>query len=227
MTDATPIPLSPRERRVLHLPPALAAAAVCAAGIGLLLLAGVAIARWPFAFDRTIVVALHGAGPGWLRGAMIDITALGGGTVLTMVVTASVALLLARRLWLTAGLVLVATWSGSLVVQALKLQFGRARPAIVDPIVAVGGMSFPSGHAANSAIVYLTLAGLVTQVVRGRTERNLVVALTVLLVGAIGTSRVYLGVHWPSDGLAGWSFGTLWALGWWLAGAKARTTLAG
>ena len=49
--------------------------------------------------------------------------------------------------------------------------------------------------------------------------------IAILLVGAIGCSRVYLGVHWPSDVLAGWSFGTLWALAWWLATAKVRATI--
>ena len=225
MSDGPPIAVEPRERRASPLPPALAAASVCAAGIALLLLAGFVIDRHPFGFDRTIILALHGAGPPWLRKAMIDITALGGGTVLTIVVVATAALLLAQRLWVTALLIVTATWSGSLVVQLLKGLFGRSRPDIVDHIVAAGGMSFPSGHSANSAIVYLSIAGLVTQIVRGRAERNTIVVLTVLLVGAIGVSRVYLGVHWPSDVLAGWSFGTLWALGWWLAGAKARAGL--
>jgi len=190
-----------------------------------MLILGFLIDRRPFGFDQTLILALHGAGPAWLRKAMVDVTALGGGTVLTVVVIATVGLLLMRRLWVTALLIVVATSSGSLIVRAIKSEFGRARPDIVDHIVEAGGKSFPSGHAANSAIVYLTIAGLLTQVVRGRATRNYIVALTVLLVGAIGASRVYLGVHWPSDVLAGWSFGTLWALGWWLAGAKARETL--
>jgi membrane-associated phospholipid phosphatase len=103
--------------------------------------------------------------------------------------------------------------------------FARTRPDIVDHIVTVGGASFPSGHSANSAIVYLTLASLLTQVVRGHDTRRFVLVAAALLVTAIGSSRVYLGVHWPSDVLAGWSFGTLWALGWWLAGARARAAL--
>ncbi len=209
-------------RRPPHL---LWAAGIGAVAIALVLIAGVVIGRHPFAFDRTITIALHGAGPGWLRLAMIDITALGGTTVLTIVVVATAGLLLLRRLWLTAALIVVATTTGSIAVQLLKAEFGRARPDIVDHIVQAGGMSFPSGHAANSALVYLTIAGLMTQVLRGHAIRNYVIALAVLLVGAIGISRVYLGVHWTSDVLAGWSFGTLWALAWWLAGAKAREKL--
>src|SRR3546814_7679126 len=75
-------------------------------------------------------------------------------------------------------------------------------------------MSFPSGHSANSAIVYLTIATLLAQVVDTRGARNFILVAAGLLVAAIGCSRVYLGVHWPTDVLAGWSFGTFWALGW-------------
>ena len=201
------------------------AAGVGAVAIALMLVAGLVISHRAFAFDQRIIVALHGAGPPWVRKVMIDITALGGGTVLTMVVAATAGLLLVRRLWVTALLIVCATLSGSLVVDLLKAQFGRARPAIVDHIVQVGGQSFPSGHAANSAICYITLAALLTQVTRGHATRRYVLVLAILLVGAIGASRVYLGVHWPSDVLAGWSFGTLWALAWWMAGARARAAL--
>ena len=88
-------------------------------------------------------------------------------------------------------------------------------------------MSFPSGHAASSAVVYLTIAGLASQVTPNRVARRYMLVAAIVLVGAIGCSRVYLGVHWPSDVLAGWSFGTLWALGWWLATAQARASLGG
>jgi membrane-associated phospholipid phosphatase len=210
---------------VHHRSPLIAAIAVAVGAIALLLLAGITITRHPFAIDRTIIVAVHGAGPVWLRQAMIDVTALGSSTVLTVVVAASAALLLVRGLWLTAVLTVAATATGALAVQVLKSLFARTRPDIVDHLVTVGGASFPSGHSANSAIVYLTLAGLLAQVARGSATRRFLLVAAVLLVTWIGASRVYLGVHWPSDVLAGWSFGTLWALGWWLAGARARATL--
>lgn len=201
------------------------AAAVAATAVGALLVLGLAITRHPFAFDRAIVLAVHGVGPIWLRQAMIDVTSLGSGTVLTLAVMFGALLLIVRGLWLTAALVVAATVSGSMIVQVLKTVFARTRPDIVDHIVTVGGASFPSGHSANSAIVYLTLAGLLSQVVRGHATRRYVLGAAALLVTAIGCSRVYLGVHWPSDVLAGWSFGTIWALGWWLAGARARRAL--
>lgn len=207
--------------------PLIGALAVAAAAVALLLLAGVTITRHPFAFDRAIIVAVHGAGPVWLRQAMIDMTALGSTTVLTVAVAASAGLLLVRGLWLTALLTVAATTTGALTVQLLKSLFARTRPDVVDHLVTVGGASFPSGHSANSAIVYLTLAGLLTQIARGSATRRYLLVAAVLLVAWIGASRVYLGVHWPSDVLAGWSFGTLWALGWWLAGARARVALLG
>ncbi|MFD1789752.1 phosphatase PAP2 family protein [Sphingomonas floccifaciens] len=212
-------------------PPVLLWAAVCGAvAIGLLLILGAVIdTRGGFSFDPRITLALRvpgdtaqPIGPSWLRDAMIDITATGGATVLTLVVIGTVALLASRRLWLTAALTAAATITGSWAVTQMKLHVGRPRPEIVDHLVQVTGNSFPSGHAANSAIVYLTIAALGTQVTKGAATRNTLLAGAILLVGAIGVSRVYLGVHWPSDVLAGWSFGTLWAAMWWFLGAKLR-----
>lgn len=207
------------------------AAACGAVAVGLLLLIGRLIdgrGGAGFAFDQRIITAFRldparPAGPRWLYHAMVDITAVGGTTVLTLIVVATIALLLSRRLWLTAALIAASTISGAWAVTQMKLHVGRPRPDIVDHLVQVSGNSFPSGHAANSAIVYLTLVALGSQVTQGRATRNTLLAGAILLVGAIGVSRVYLGVHWPSDVLAGWSFGTLWAAMWWFAGARLRT----
>lgn len=167
------------------------------------------------------------AGPGWLKQFMLDMTALGGGTVLTLVVIVTAGFLLLKRLWLTAGLVVAATLTGSWAVSIAKTLVARPRPALIDHLVQVSSASFPSGHSANSAIVYLTLATLLTQIVEGRALRRYMIAVAVLLVAAIGCSRVYLGVHWPSDVLAGWSFGILWAIAWWAIGAWIRLRRAG
>jgi len=194
----------------------------------LLLALGVAAGRWPFGFDRGIIVALRTwGGPGWLRRAAIDLTALGGGTVLTLVVVAAAGLLLVRRLWLTAGAVVLAAAGGNLVVDLVKGHVARARPTLVPHLVEVSNYSFPSAHAANAAIVWLTLAALGSQVTPSPPARAYLLTAAALLVAAIGASRVYLGVHWPSDVLAGWSFGTLWALGWWWLLARARSALGG
>lgn len=208
-------------------PPVLLGAGVAAAGVALLLaVAWLAEERWPFGWDRDLLLGLRRwGGPPWLREAARDVTALGSGTVLTCVVVAVAGLLLVQRHRLTAWSLIAAAWSGSLAVSLLKAQVGRPRPPIVEHWAAVADASFPSGHAASSAVVYLTLAALASQVTTGRGVRGYLIAAAVLLVGAIGISRVYLGVHWPSDVLAGWSFGTLWAIGWWRATAAARASL--
>lgn len=216
--------LHPRRR----LPRELAGLAILAAAAALVLVVGLAIARLPFAADRAIIAGLRAwGGPRWLPHAAVDITALGGGTVLTLVVVLVAGFLLVQRLWLTALMLVLASFTGGRVVALIKHAIDRARPDLVDHLVPVSSASFPSGHAAASATVYLTLAALASQVVPERAARRFLFAAAVLLTGAIGASRVYLGVHWPSDVLAGWSFGTLWALGWWWATAFTRAAIGG
>lgn len=218
--------VAPSRRR--HVPAILAGASVAAIGIILILLVGLAVDHWPFAFDRAIILGLRAwHGPSWLPNVAIDVTALGGGIVLTIVVVVVTGLLIVQRLWLTALAMLASSITGGLIVDFVKAQVNRPRPDIVEHLVTVSNMSFPSGHSANSAIVYLTLAGLASQVTEHRATRRYLLIVAILLVGAIGCSRVYLGVHWPSDVLAGWSFGTLWALAWWLATARARRAIGG
>ena len=180
------------------------------------------------AIDRAVMLAMRApghpaipAGGPRLASAVRDVTALGSTTVLTTVVTLVAAFLILQRAWRPAALVAAATLSGSAAISTAKWVFARHRPDLVDPLVHETSMSFPSSHAGNSAVVYLTLAGLVFPLVRERRLRAFVLAAAMMLVGAIGASRVYLGVHWPSDVLAGWLFGSLWALGWWWIEARA------
>lgn len=211
-----------------RLPGVLAGAGSAAAAVAVLLVVGSLVDATPFAWDRAIIVGLREwGGPGWLRAAAINVTALGSPTVLTLVVTAAALLLLAERRWPAALATAAACASGGWVVTLIKVHVARARPTLVEHLVQVRGLSFPSGHAADSATVYLTVAALAMQAIARPAARRMALILAVLLVGGIGLSRVYLGVHWPSDVLAGWSFGTLWALGWWLATAGARRSLGG
>lgn len=152
--------------------------------------------------------------------AMVDVTALGGGTVLLLAVVLAGGFLAVQRRWLNLVLVLVGTTGGTLVVTLLKGLVARVRPPLDERLVAVSSASFPSGHAANSAIVYLTLALLLVQTVRGHAARIYILVATVALVVLIGVSRLYLHVHWPSDVVGGWVFGTMWALGWWALGRR-------
>jgi len=206
----------------------LAGLAIIAAGLAVLLAGAFATSHYPFGFDRAILVGLRQwGGPHWLPKVAADITDLGSGIILALFVAIVVGFLLIQRLWLTALATTLATLTGGWAVDVIKGLVLRARPELVPHLVDVSGYSFPSGHATSSAVVYLTLAALAGQVTADRAARRYLLAVAVLLVGAIGCSRVYLGVHWPSDVLAGWSFGTLWALGWWTATANARRAIGG
>ena len=115
----------------------------------------------------------------------------------------------------TAIFVALATISGAVLSSLLKLGFDHPRPDLIPHLTHVYSASFPSGHAMVSAVAYLTLGSLLTRVVSGIWPKIFVMAVAVLLTGLIGLSRLYLGVHWPSDVLAGWAAGAAWALMWW------------
>ncbi|MES2337302.1 MAG: phosphatase PAP2 family protein [Pseudomonadota bacterium] len=227
--DPTPlVEIAPDPVRTRRPPWLLVIGAIVAAALWILIkLASEVREGEVLGFDRTLMLAMRmpgnpavpAGGPG-VASMMRDFTALGGGPVLTIVVTLVATFLILKRQWRPAALAVVAVVSGSLAISALKWFFARARPDLVDHLVDVTSKSFPSGHAGNSAIVYLTLASLMFPVIRERRLRIFVIAAALLLVGAIGVSRVYLGVHWPSDVIAGWLFGALWALGWWAIEAR-------
>ena len=196
---------------------------IAAAGFVLLLLFFLAdrvVQGSSFAFDRRLLLALRGTDGAPVASqkftSMVrDVTALGSTTVLTIVVAFAALLLASTGRWRTGALVAAACASGSWANVLFKHAVARARPDLVPHLMAETSNSFPSGHAANSAIVYLTLATLAWPLLRQRTARAFAMAAAATLVVAIGVSRVYLGVHWPSDVLAGWLFGALWAIGWW------------
>ena len=173
-------------------------------------------------FDRWMLLSLRQpgnlgapAGPAWLRAVFVDISALGGVTALTLLTTSVVGYLFVAKRWITAALVAAATISGSLIERFLKISFARARPAIVPHFVEVHSLSYPSGHATNSAVVFLTLGTLLARSQATRPTRIYVVAAPMLFTILIGCSRVYNGVHWPTDVIAGWAVGGSWALLWW------------
>jgi undecaprenyl-diphosphatase len=178
----------------------------------------------PLAFDERILLALRTPGdpneplgPPNIQEVLRDITALGGFTVLTLVtVVATIAFLLHRKA--RHALVLVATvLSAQIGSDVLKELYGRPRPDLVPHGVYVYSASFPSGHSMLSATVYLTLAMLIASLEPRRGTKILVFATAVLVMTAVGISRVYLAVHWPSDVLAGWCAGAVWALVAWAA----------
>ncbi|MBU6266118.1 MAG: phosphatase PAP2 family protein [Sphingomonadales bacterium] len=171
------------------------------------------------AIDSAILLALrvpgHPAiprGPGWLTGDAVALTRLGSPAFLWALVLASAALLACTRR-VRMALFLVATTAGGLTLVSLaKLAFHRARPDVVSHLVPVQTLSFPSGHAADSAIVYCTLALLALPCLRAAAARAAAMTAALGLPVAIGLTRIYLGVHWPSDVVAGWCIGAFWAL---------------
>ncbi|HKR24583.1 MAG TPA: phosphatase PAP2 family protein [Allosphingosinicella sp.] len=172
-----------------------------------------------FALDRWLLLALRSAsdssvpaGPGWLLEAMVDITALGGVSVLTVITIIAAGYLVAARKPATAAFLVAAVSGGAVASTLLKMVFARPRPDVVGHLVEVSSLSFPSGHAMNSAIVYLTLGALLARAEDDRRVRIYLIAVAVALTLVIGFTRVYLGVHWPSDVLAGWCVGAAWAV---------------
>lgn len=180
-------------------------------------------------FDSAILLALRQPGdlarpigPHWLQLAMLDLTALGGGTVLALLTLLVIGWLLVQRKHAHALFIAVAVGSGGILNTVLKSGYARPRPALVAHLVEVTSSSFPSGHAMNSAIVYLTLGVLLARAVPGRRLKAYLLSVGVVLTLIVGTSRVYLGVHWPTDVLAGWAIGSAWAGLAWLVAERLR-----
>jgi undecaprenyl-diphosphatase len=175
------------------------------------------------AFDTKILRAFRKAddparpiGPPWIESALIDLTALGGPTVLGLVVMAVIGFLLLQGRYRSALAILLTAATGELLNSAMKSLFMRPRPAIVPHLRPVYETSFPSGHAMESAIIYLTLGAMLMRIAQGRLTKVYCLTLAVLMTLLVGVSRVYLGVHYPTDVLAGWTVGLVWASICWL-----------
>jgi undecaprenyl-diphosphatase len=151
-------------------------------------------------------------GPRWLAVSAEEVTALGGVTVLCLVTLAVCGFLVLARRYRTLLLVLAATLGGGVLNTLLKQLFSRPRPSVVPHLTEVMTQSFPSGHAMLSATVYLTLGGLLAQLAERRRLKAYIIGVALLLCLVVGLTRVYLGVHYPTDVLAGWVAGLSWAL---------------
>ena len=164
-------------------------------------------------FDSRVIhwFAAH-RGPQWLQDVGRDLTALGGVTVLTLVTIVVVGFLLISGKRGAAILMVVAVVGGLLIGTAIKHFVNRPRPPREFQSAYVFTASFPSGHSMLSAVTYLTLGALLAQVVERRVLKLYIISVAVLVTFLVGLSRVYLGVHWPTDVLAGWTAGLVWAL---------------
>ncbi len=175
------------------------------------------------AFDERLLLAFRNpadlsdpVGPGWFEEVMRDFTSLGGTAILAFITLGVAGYLVMMCKRGAALLLLLAVSGGILLSHLLKWGFDRPRPDLVPHITEVYTQSFPSGHAMLSAVVYLTIGAVLS---RTRSEVRIKVYLlgmAVLATVAVGISRIYLGVHWPSDVLAGWAVGAGWALMWWM-----------
>ena len=198
----------------------LAAAALL---FGFVELAGEVLEGETSALDHRLLLALRNPadpsdplGPYWFEEMARDITALGSTSVLALI-TLSVAgflLMLGKRA--APLLLLISVGGGMLLSTVLKIGIDRARPDLVPHGTTVYTASFPSGHSMLSAVVYLTLGALIARLVAQRRLKAYPLVLAILLTLLVGASRVYLGVHWPTDVLAGWAIGAAWALLCWL-----------
>lgn len=189
----------------------------------ILTLAGEVLEGDTLDFDKRMLAALRKAdnpaqpiGPAWLEMAAFDITALGGPTVLGMTVLAIVGFLILQGMYRNAAFVFLASVGGWMLNDLLKEVFARPRPQVVPHLRQVMSLSFPSGHALTSAAVYLTLGALLMRVAQSRLAKFYCMFIAMLVTLLVGATRVYLGVHYPTDVLAGWLIGISWALFCWL-----------
>lgn len=206
----------------------------------LTLLAGITAAIWAFAevaeevlenstrtFDEALLLAMRNSadlsdplGPPWLEELGRDLTALGGVGVLALLAAAVIGYLLLSDKRRAAAVLALAVGGGLLLSLGLKGIFERPRPDLVPHGSIVYTASFPSGHSMMAATVYLTMAALLARVHQSRRIKAylLLVALTATFL--VGVSRIYLGVHWPTDVFAGWAAGAAWALFCWLVARR-------
>ncbi len=174
-------------------------------------------------FDRTLILALRQhdpnllRGPAWLHETARDLTALGGFTVLGLVTLAALAVLIVYQRRRQAIVFGTAAVVAQVLAEAIKHVVGRPRPSFVTQYDLIASSSFPSGHSMMAPAIYFTLAAIVAAGELRPAARALLMAGSVVLVVAIGVSRVYLGVHWPTDVIAGWTLGSTVALVAWIA----------
>ena len=167
-------------------------------------------------FDRAILLAAQSvrASHVWVAEVMRDLSGLGSTVALCLVTVSTVAYLALFREVRAALLLACAVVSGTLLVSLFKTNFGRPRPEARYAELAMTGWSFPSGHASMSALVFLTLGALIASARTNRFERSFILLIAAMLTFLVGMSRVVLGVHYATDVLGGWIFGTSWAIGW-------------
>lgn len=171
------------------------------------------LAEWRFfvSLDSRVDAILNERATPWVTSAMEFVSWWGSTPVLVLVTVLAAGVLLARRHVRAAVLVGLAFVGAALLASALKVEFERPRPSVAHPLgLQAGGYSFPSGHATGSLAVYGTLGYLAVASGLRASVRAAGAIAALVLVAAIGFSRVYLGKHFPSDVIAGWCVALVW-----------------
>lgn len=191
--------------------------------LGFAVLAGLVSAGAAHGFDHGVLSWFRVPGDlsqpvfsAWLTHPMADITALGGYTALTLLTLGAALYYALLRNYVTAIILSLAIGSSGLLTHLLKQGIDRLRPNLVDHLTHTAHSSFPSGHALQATVAFLIISALLASGQPARPIRTLIYAGAILLTFLVGISRIYLGVHWPTDVLAGWCLGTAWAALWWL-----------
>jgi len=203
--------------------PTLIALLVVAGGLwGFVKLADEVQENETLSLDRSVLLAMRNPadlsdpiGPRWFEETARDVTALGGVGILSAMTLASAGLLVLQKKHRAAMFILVAVGGGLLLSTLLKYGFDRPRPDLVPHGSHVYTASFPSGHSMMSAVTYLTLGTLLARTISDRKVKIYLIVIAIVVTASVGVSRVYLGVHWPSDVLAGWTLGACWAIACW------------
>ncbi len=174
------------------------------------------------AIDRQLIGLLRNSGnggesigPAWFRDAMRDVTALGGFTFLTLMTIVVVLSLLFHQKRREGTIVALTAISAQTSIEILKFLYDRPRPDPILPQLHAYTASFPSGHTTESTAIFLTVATVIATLEARNSAKILAYAVATFVILAIGFSRVYLGMHWPTDVLGGWVLGTAWAMAAW------------
>jgi|SRR5688572_5078451 len=183
------------------------------------------------AFDEKILLAVREPGdpseplgPHWVEELARDLTSLGSGGVLILITLAAAAYLALQGKTRIMLFLFAAVFGGMILSLVLKDLFGRPRPDLVSKEALPLTLSFPSGHSMSAAVVYLTLGALLARVQPRFRLKAYLLSLAFLITIVVGLSRVYLGVHWPTDVLAGWTAGAGWALICWTVALALQKT---
>lgn len=173
-------------------------------------------------FDQEVLLSLrepgdvaNPIGSAAVEEAVRDITALGSFAVLLLVTLIAVGFLIALKRYAEAGMMAFAAIGGQVLSETLKAYFDRPRPDFVAHIVDTTSASFPSGHAMMSAAIYLSIGAMLARVQPKRRLKTYIHVTALVLTLLVGASRVYLGVHYPTDVLGGWCLGAAWAILCW------------